>query len=152
MYDLNFYLFVWIALSVIAIPVVLISALMMVIESMGDKRKEEERRALQFQKIDFLLSILDDPKSGVKDYEAALEAFKKYHASLGALDPKEKEFLKRLDFIGKISLMDFWDIDSVAKFRDELVGRNKSLKKEIEQAIGKSLKNRESKDKGKGKK
>lgn len=150
MYDLNFYILVWVILSAVAIPVVMLAALVMVLESIGDKQKAEQRRLQQFQNIDFLLSLLAKSASDKPALEEALAAFKKHHANMESLDPQGKEALKRLDFIAKISLMDFWDIDSVVKFRDELTAINKNLKKPIEQAVGNSLKNRE-KDKAKAK-
>ncbi len=143
MYDLYFYLLIWVLLGMVAIPIMLISVLIAIVGSINDTQKAEAKRLAQFQKIQFLLSILNSPKSHQKEVNEAFEAFKKYHASFGALAPDSMEFKQRMEFVRRIVLSEFFNIDNASKFRDEMVARNREHKKELEQAISQALKDKE---------
>lgn len=143
MYDLYFYLLIWILLGIVAIPVMLISVLIVIVGNINDTQKAEAKRLARFQKIQFLLGILNSPKSSREEVGEAFDAFKKYHATFSTLASDSTEFKQRMEFVGKIVLSEFFNIDNASKFRDEMVARNREYKKEIEQAISQSLKDKE---------
>lgn len=143
MFDITYYIFIWLLLCIMVVPVMLVSALVVVIGNLGDVEKKRAKRLEQFKKIDFLLGILNNPSSNKENLAEALEAFKKNHATFGNIDVNSQEARKRIEFIGKVTSTELFDIDSASRWRDELGSRNANFKKEIEQTISASLKNRE---------
>ncbi|MGP1580177.1 MAG: hypothetical protein ACTTH5_04065 [Wolinella sp.] len=143
MYDLYFYLLIWILLGIVAIPIMLISVSIVIIGNINDTQRAEAKRLARLQKIQFLLGILSSPKSSQKEVNEAFEAFKKYHATFGTLASDSAEFKQRIEFVRKIVLSEFFNIDNASKFRDEMVARNREHKKELEQTISQALKDKE---------
>ncbi len=142
MYDWTFFLFIWLLVTVVGIPTILITTIIIVINRIRQNKLEANTIERKLQNIDFLLSLIKADSSDANK-QMALDAFNKNFSSFDGLEVKSPEFQKRMQFITNFALLDFFDIDRVAKFADSLSMQNRNYKKEIEHAIGGALKTRQ---------
>lgn len=151
MYDWIFYLFIWGAVGLIALPIVFTGITTVAVKSNRvRKQKRKETETLEnLRNIDFLLNSISKPKLTSGELQTALDAFYKFHAAMGDLLPTSEALYPKLDFVAKVAVLELLSIDDVSRMRDQLTAQNKHLKKEIEQTVGKALQTREKNKKGK---
>lgn len=149
MYSFNFYLFVFLLLSILMLPFFLLAGGFIIYERIQAYLAVLRGREKKFQNINYLISIFKDENSEQELLEEALESFNKHFLHFGDINKESKEYQERIDFIGALSWCPKMDIDRVVSYREEIVKANPNYKKEIETVIGSALKNRDEK---KGKK
>ncbi|RAX58393.1 hypothetical protein CCZ01_02970 [Helicobacter monodelphidis] len=142
MYDIKFYVLVWALVTVVGVPTVIIATLIIMLQHLKLARMEANKIERKLQNIDFLFTLIN-PDNTQEEKQMALDAFNKNFAKFEGLDPKGEDVQKRLRFITSFALLDFYEIDKVAKFSEALVVQNRNFKKEIEHAIGGAIKSRE---------
>lgn len=138
MYDINYLISLYI---IEIIGILLIIALLFILGTFKHKNKESQEITLE--------SLINKVKSNNKSKYILDSVMNDFYAKYYKINNLKDDFEKWIDFIKTITMIDYMNVEQVAKFRDELVSRNFSYKQEIEYAIGISLKYREEQNKSK---
>lgn len=142
MYDIKFYLLVWFLVTLVGFPTILITWLVLLLKKIRAEQAIANALETKLQNIDFLQNLIRADSSN-EDKQMAFDAFNKYFADFRGLDPKGTDLQKRMRFISDIALLEYFEIDKVSKFSETLGMQNRDFKKDIERAIGGSLKARQ---------
>ncbi|MDE7317895.1 MAG: hypothetical protein K2N12_09240 [Helicobacter sp.] len=142
MYDIKFYLLVWFLVTLVGFPTILITWLVLLMKKIRAEQALANALETKLQNIDFLQNLIRADSSN-EDKQMAFDSFNKYFANFKGLDPKGTDFQKRIRFISDIALLEYFEIDKVSKFSETLGNQNRDFKKDIERAIGGSLKARQ---------
>ncbi|WP_415578394.1 hypothetical protein [Helicobacter burdigaliensis] len=129
-------------------PFVLLVGIVIVMQNIQAYLEEQRKKENLLKNIVHLTSVLKGTPSEDAVQEV-LEAFKNYFNPFTNYKKESKEYQERMDFISALAWCASVDIDSIVRYREELVKLNPSYKKEIETTIGSALKNRESNEKKK---
>ncbi|OCR08580.1 hypothetical protein [Helicobacter pullorum] len=148
MYNLNFYLFIWIALFVSMLPFMLLSSAFLILGKIQAYLEAQKSREKMLKNIRYLISLLQN-NPDKETLDEALDSFKKNFFVFGNLKKDNKDYQDRMDFISALAWCPLIDIDSVARYREEFIKANPNFKKEIETIISSALKNREKSEKDK---
>lgn len=107
--------------------------------------------------LGFFASLPKEPKKPKTTLDFLVEQVKNSDGAKEAMDLVMKEFYAHfytnykaspnlnlwLSLIQNITMLDYMSVEQAAQFRNDLVAKNPSLKKEIENSVGISLKYRE---------
>lgn len=143
MYNLSFYLFTLLFVSLLMFPFILLTIIFIVYEHIQMYLEELKGRQQKFKDINYLIAIFEDEKSDSDLLEEGLNAFNENFMHFGEIEKDSKEYQQRIEFIAAFSKCINMDIDSVVRYREIFVKENPNYKKEIETVIGSALKNRE---------
>lgn len=141
MYPLSYFVLFYIVALFIFIIVFLILFIC------GVFNKQDSEPAVPKNTIDFLLEQVIGSN---EDKEILDSVMREFYSHYYTIYKGAEYFYSWLKLIQNITLLDYMSVEQAAKFRDELIRKNPSVKKEIEQAIGESLKYRENNKKKKG--
>lgn len=90
--------------------------------------------------LDFLIEQVNSSENNKEILDSVMHEF---YANFYNISDSNKNFDKWLNLIQAITLLDYMSVEQAAQFRDDLSKKNPRIKKDIEQAIGVSLKYRE---------
>lgn len=142
MHTLDFFILIWILLTLTLLPFVGLSAGFVAYQTIKEYIEGHKNKNKLLQDINYLINVLKNNESQENIHEA-IEAFKRYFIPFGDISKESKEYQDRMDFISALAWCNEIDIDEVVKHREELVKLNSNFKKEIEATVSAALKNRE---------
>ncbi|RDU57897.1 hypothetical protein CQA42_03065 [Helicobacter sp. MIT 99-5507] len=87
--------------------------------------------------------LIDQIKNSNEDKEVLDSVMHEFYTHFYNISSKSSNFNTWLKLIQEITLLDYMSVEQAAQFRDDLSKKNPSIKQEIKQAIGISLKYRE---------
>lgn len=87
--------------------------------------------------------LIDQVKMSQNDNEVLNSVMHEFYSHFYNISSQSSDFNNWLKLIQEITMLDYMSVEQVAEFRDDLSLKNPSIKKEIEQSIGVSLKHRE---------
>ena len=90
------------------------------------------------------LDLLIDQVRNAKENKEILDSvMHEFYTHFYNISSKSSNFNSWLKLIQEITMIDYMSVEQAAEFRDDLIKKNPSIKEEIKQAIGISLKYRE---------
>lgn len=87
--------------------------------------------------------LIDQVQKSNNDKEILDSVMHEFYTHFYNISSQSTNFSSWLKLIQEITMLDYMSVEQVAEFRDDLSLKNASIKKEIEQVIGVSLKHRE---------
>ncbi|MDE6886497.1 MAG: hypothetical protein K2P17_05625 [Helicobacteraceae bacterium] len=129
------YFLLFSAVSIFLFIVILV--LLLVFGFFSQSKESKENISI----LDFLLNKV---KNSNGDKEILDSTMKEFYANYYNIHKESEQFDTWLSLIQAITMFDdYMSVEQVANFRDDLVAKNPSIKKDIEYSIGESLKYRE---------
>ena len=133
MFELNYFLFFY-AFALVGIVILLVILMALGFFSTAPKEPEKPQTTL-----DFLLTQVQNCNGEKATMDSVMKEFYTHfyrnHKGAENLDAW-------LNLIQAITMLDYMSVEQAAQFRDDLAAKNTSIKKEIENSIGISLKYR----------
>lgn len=133
MYQLSYFLFLYI------IGIVVFIVLLLILFFGGFFRSTKEE-VIPKTTLDLLA---DQVRKSNEDKDILDSVMREFYTHFYNISSQSKDFNTWLKLIQEITMLDYMSVEQVAEFRDDLSLKNPSIKKEIEQSIGISLKYRE---------
>ncbi len=101
---------------------------------------KDKEKAIPKTTLDLLI---EQVKKSNEDKNVLDSVMHEFYTHFYNISSQSSDFNNWLKLIQEITMLDYMSVEQVAAFRDDLSSKNGSIKKEIEQAIGISLKHRE---------
>lgn len=93
-----------------------------------------------------LAALIDKIKASSDNKEALDSVMNEFYSNYYTISKASEDFEQWIELIKNITMIDYMNVEKVAKFRDGLINKNPSIKQEIIYAVGTSLKYREEKN------
>lgn len=146
MYNFTMYSSIWAIMFFGLLPFAIISLLAIVLQKIKAHMEYLKSREKQLKNIDYITSLLRDNPTQDK-FDDALASFRENFLHFEDLKKETHEYQQRIDFITALASCSLVLIENIASYREEFVKANPVYKKEIEQAVGAIIKNREAEKK-----
>ena len=133
MYQVSYFLLFYI------VEIVVLSILLLILFFSGFFSPTKEK-TIPKTTLDLLI---EQVKNSNEDKDVLDSVMHEFYTHFYNISSKSKNLDSWLKLIQEITMLDYMSVEQVAKFRDDLSKKNPSIRREIKQAIGISLKYRE---------
>ncbi|RDU65511.1 hypothetical protein [Helicobacter sp. MIT 14-3879] len=128
------YFLIFYAINILAFIIILILLYIFVFSNNESKPSPSKTT------LDFLLEQVKNSNNNKEILDSVMREFYSHFYNIYKTSPMINTWLS---LIQNITMLDYMSVEQVAKFRDDLMSKNNSIKNEIKIAIGESLKYRE---------